>query len=621
MKLKYQQGGTFVPPFAVMQPFILPTEQPTKASSTTKKSKEEDDTGMDVKDIIALFKDMKGLDGDVIAASSMMTSLFNSIDRKMNSPQAKMFGGTSSIASDYIKILNLSNQMQNQRELYERAEKTAVDKGSIHEAVINSRGLVMVTDGEGFDWVTPEEYAQNIKDYNIVTNQELLNYRFKGIGGLAFNSDVLLTISNSVGINEVTDYIQNTLKDLGTNTTENSGYAGMKKGELMQGLKDYAMAISKSGMYNSSIQDLYKADIITKTQAEQANLALQYIYTSMSDTAKSLLKLKSDGTTAGAVKYVLGLISSKLSYENTFDPQLIGGPTKSSSDSTKDSSDKSNPYLQLIREEGGQSREFTLIPDGTNRGLYVTGTFYSALPNINEEMSIDDMLSTGLLHITNNSRKSISFGDQLLDPSQLKDVMFDNEGGAVMTLPIIKDQLGNIRVNLGIVEDFNKVQEEMKTYKNLSEQEYFKKYAELLKKYELDELIDFTTGLPDLSRTAQFLVVGAYTTDKIDINKNSKFIKKVNNPTEDLQNRLIKGLSTDKDKSDYSVDVDDHWGFLELFWDDVYKANVFIPLNQNPIAAINAQGDQRSENSVSQSELMYQNFNKLKNMKPTYEIE
>ena len=43
---------------------------------------------------------------------------------------------------------------------------------------------------------------------------------------------------------------------------------------------------------------------------------------------------------------------------------------------------------------------------------------------------------------------------------------------------------------------------ELKKYKNLPEPEYNKKYAELLKKYELDELIDFTTGFPDLSRTA-----------------------------------------------------------------------------------------------------------------------
>jgi hypothetical protein len=42
----------------------------------------------------------------------------------------------------------------------------------------------------------------------------------------------------------------------------------------------------------------------------------------------------------------------------------------------------------------------------------------------------------------------------------------------------------------------------MKKYKTLSKEDYMKKYSQLLKEKELDELIDSTTGLPDLSRTA-----------------------------------------------------------------------------------------------------------------------
>jgi hypothetical protein len=55
---------------------------------------------------------------------------------------------------------------------------------------------------------------------------------------------------------------------------------------------------------------------------------------------------------------------------------------------------------------------------------------------------------------------------------------------------------------MGTIEDFNTVQKEMKNYKNLPKQEYDKKYAELLQKYELYEYIDPTTGLPDLTNTA-----------------------------------------------------------------------------------------------------------------------
>jgi hypothetical protein len=113
--------------------------------------------------------------------------------------------------------------------------------------------------------------------------------------------------------------------------------------------------------------------------------------------------------------------------------------------------------------------------------------------------------------------------------------MFGNEGAAVTTLPIIKDPLGNIKVNMEIVEDFNKVKEKLKEFKHLPEREYNQKYAELLHTYELDELIDQSTGLPDQTKTAQFLMFTAYTTDRvIDSNRKSKFVEKVRNPSEEL---------------------------------------------------------------------------------------
>lgn len=619
MKFKYQQGGTFVPPFAVYQPMIVPTETDETSGSSKSSSKK----GTDLTDIMdKILGNLEGLPGDTKKIMGTLSSIFNNIEYKLNNQD--LFGGTASIASDYLMALNYVNNLKFQYDQFEKARDTAVSKGSLHEVAINSAGQVMVATEDGFDWITPEEYAKNQDIYRPITNSELLQFRAQGVGGLAFDDKSIATVANGVGIEEVTKLLQDAINNLGSTSDNRTGYVGIKSGDLIQGLEDYTQALQKSGKYNASVQDLYEVKLLTETQADQAELALQYIYSVLPSTAKSLLKMKSNGNDSGAKMLVGTLIASKLKYKNEFTPNLVGGPSAKSSGKTKGEgtdNDKSNPYLQLIREEGGQPRTFTIVPEDTNGGLQVTGTFYSALPNVNEEMSIDSLLQTGMLSITGNSRRSITFGDQLIDPANLKDIMFDNEGGAVMTLPIIKDQLGNIRVNMSIIEDFNWVQNELKKYRNLSTEDYMKKYAELLKEKELDELIDSTTGLPDLSRTAQFLVVGAYTTDKVEFDKKSKFIKKINNLTEDLERRIIRGLSTDKDKSNYEVDIDDHWGFIEGFWDDVYRANVFIPLNQNPNAAVNAQGDQRSEASVTAAEQAYQNFNKLKNMKPTYEIE
>ena len=619
MKLKLQQGGTFVPPFAVYQPFITPTEQTQTKSSSKESSKKVPNVTDLMKDVLG---DLKGLPGDRKAILSTLSSLFGNIERKLNNPE--MFGGTGSIASEYLQALNYVGNLRFQHDEFIKARDTAIQKGSLQEVAINTSGQIMAATEDGYEWITPEQYAKNQENYRPITNSELLTLRAQGVGGLVFDQASIATVANSMGIAEVTKLIQDSIQNLGNTSNSNTNYVGVKTGDLMQGLQDYTQALQKSGRYDASVQDLYEVKLLTETQADQAKLALQYIYSTLPNTAKALLKMKSNGKDSGAEALIGTLVTSKLKYKNEFDPDLVGGTSAKTSGKTGQGTtdnDKSNPYLQLIREEGGQSRTFTIVPEDTNGGLQVTGTFYSALPNIREEMSIEKLLQTGMLDITGNSRRNISFGDQLIDPSNLKDIMFDNEGGAIMTLPIITDQLGNIRVNMSIVEDFNAVQKEMKKYKTLSKEDYMKKYAQLLKEKELDELIDSTTGLPDLSRTAQFLVIGAYTTDKVEFNKNSKFIKKIKHPTEDLEQRLIRGLSTNDDRDDYSIDVDDHWGFIEGFWDDVYRANVFIPLNQNPNAAVNAQGDQRTEASVTAAEKAYQNFNKIKNMKPTYEVE
>lgn len=619
MKLKLQQGGTFVPPFAVYQPFITPTEQTQTKSSSKESSKKVPNVTDLMKDVLG---DLKGLPGDRKAILSTLSSLFGNIERKLNNPE--MFGGTGSIASEYLQALNYVGNLRFQHDEFIKARDTAIQKGSLQEVAINSSGQIMAATEDGYEWITPEQYAKNQENYRPITNSELLTLRAQGVGGLVFDQASIATVANSMGIAEVTKLIQDSIQNLGNISNSNTNYVGVKTGDLMQGLQDYTQALQKSGRYDASVQDLYEVKLLTETQADQAKLALQYIYSTLPNTAKALLKMKSNGKDSGAEALIGTLVTSKLKYKNEFDPDLVGGTSAKTSGKTGQGTtdnDKSNPYLQLIREEGGQSRTFTIVPEDTNGGLQVIGTFYSALPNIREEMSIEKLLQTGMLDITGNSRRNISFGDQLIDPSNLKDIMFDNEGGAIMTLPIITDQLGNIRVNMSIVEDFNAVQKEMKKYKTLSKEDYMKKYAQLLKEKELDELIDSTTGLPDLSRTAQFLVIGAYTTDKVEFNKNSKFIKKIKHPTEDLEQRLIRGLSTNDDRDDYSIDVDDHWGFIEGFWDDVYRANVFIPLNQNPNAAVNAQGDQRTEASVTAAEKAYQNFNKIKNMKPTYEVE
>jgi len=111
------------------------------------------------------------------------------------------------------------------------------------------------------------------------------------------------------------------------------------------------------------------------------------------------------------------------------------------------------------------------------------------------------------------------------------------------------------------------------------------------------------------------MVVSAYTTDKVNFDTNSRYIEKVKNPDSNLEDRIIKGLSTNKDKNDYELDVDDKFGFLELTYDDVYRGNVFIPLNNDPVSAQTGWGGNINLNEARTLAEEYQNFQKSSKQK------
>ena len=50
-------------------------------------------------------------------------------------------------------------------------------------------------------------------------------------------------------------------------------------------------------------------------------------------------------------------------------------------------------------------------------------------------------------------------------------------------------------------------------------------------------------------------------------------------------------------------------------YDIVYKANLYIPVSNNPNSAVNAWGDQWKEPSVDENELSYQQWSKRTQMK------
>lgn len=603
MKLKYQQGGTFVPPFAVYQPFVLPSAE---EQVTQKKTSSKDENKSDMERIYKLLENLDGLPGDINAVSSQIGTLLENIDYKLNSPDTGLFGETNSIVSEYMQILNLTRTLKFQKDQYTKAQDTAIKNGSIHEAAIDKYGRVMVQSKEGFDWITPEEYHENPQNYHIITNSELLDYRQQGLGGLAFNSESLATVAEGMGINEVTKMIQDSIQELGKESTKSQTYLGVPQGQLIKGLEDLQKAKSSSGNYNATTQDLYELNELNETEANNALLALNYIYNSLPQSAIALLKMKSDGTSKGVQKMIESLVFSKVDTKVEQLLELKGGPTKTSqSKSEKGEGDYKDSFLlQLVKNTGGTESTLNIDP-GTGIKMSISGRLHSAIltPNgdVITESTLEQMLAKSVIQNLVTNTKNITFGDQKITPQQLPFITYNNSGIVRTILPVKSDG----SVNIQLVEKYQQAEKELELTKKTPED-----YKRIYTKYKLNDLLD-ANGIPNMNKFAPFLVTEGYSTESNGLKK-SNFIYEVENPTDLEVKMLERALSTED--SPVSIDTFNWINPADWFgWhDNIYKAAIYIPISPNVLNATVGSDTSIDYNEALKQDQKYINFEKRK---------
>lgn len=595
MKVRFkQQGGAMAPyvtytplvPQQGQQPINVASQQPVQQQQT-----KSDDGKLKDKDLATMLKDIDGLPND-------MTKIANSIS------DLYLLGSSGLLPQQDMMNLYISSLLKvkiagfNKNE-YEEAYKRATENDGLSEIGIASDGRhVYVRDinDSQIKAVNVADFMKNQRKYQAITNGELLQIRANS-PQMAFNNDILRVVENGIGMEKVQSMLKSQLVDLGKSKREGTIRAYVDDQRVIDGL-EVIKELQQAGVPASvNLDGLYEGDFITESQKKQAEAVTMYLYKTLPKNAQTLLQIRSGNVKnpiQGACELIFELVNAttsdtitgKLEYKGAYNKD----GTKSSSSGTKDDSIDSNPYISMIREQGGQENvPCVILTAGGTTGMRFYGTRYSQLPRVNSDMSIDMLLSTGLQGIV-QSRDGITFGDQEIGSDKLRDVLYDNQGGVVATLPCKINKNGNKVVNLEVLDKYSKVQEDLKGKHFTSEQEYQRAMAESLKRHQLDELIDASTGLPDYRQFTQFLVVAGYTTDKnIDINKDSKFIQKVD-ADGSLQDKLERGLSIKSGdyKESYSVDIGDKWPIFEWGYDDVYRASIYIPLNNNLNAAVNA---------------------------------
>lgn len=615
MIFKFDQGGA-TPPFVAYQPVIVSDKRTSaipEEAVAAKVASDADKGKLTSKDLYTMLKEkLKGLPSDVDVAMWKLQSVEESLNLDF------FHDFTSNVENRYLNALQTMNQLSFSREQYDKALDNVKSNGGLNEAAIDQYGQVYMTNGKDYKLMSPEKAKQS--GWKQMTNQDLLYLRAND-PSLSGKDEILNVVNNGIGISQVTKMIQDSIGNLGTNSNSETAYATTQQGQLIQGLNDFIKAAQETGQYDASIEDLYKAQIINKTQAQQAQQAIAYIYKTLPQNAKSLLKTRTEGgTDKEALNLISTLVLSKTSEDRSFTVDLEGGPTKKSmskdanAGSKDDTELKTSLPLQVMQDMGEADIAPVTIDKGDGVQMSVYGSFFSAINDKKGEpivnTSLQNMLAqSGLQDIVKNVR-SITFGDQKLTPEQLSKITYNNTGIVRADLPVNEDGT----VKLSVLDDFNAAMNEIKGLGNASREQ-----VEAIKaKYHLDQYLK-DDGTPDPKHTAPFMLTEGYTTEKNGI-EDTAYVKHIKNPTDD-QIQLIKDsltVGTGKDAKVPDIDTFDWYNPFDYFGtENIYKATVYIPISNNVGAAIRGGNQNLDYNEALKYEMKYRNFQRMNNAKTT----
>ena len=615
MIFKFDQGGV-TPPYVAYQPVIVSDKRTSaipEEAVAAKVASDADKGKLTSKDLYTMLKEkLKGLPSDVDVAMWKLQSVEESLNLDF------FHDFTSNVENRYLNALQTMNQLSFSREQYDKALDNVKSNGGLNEAAIDQYGQVYMTNGKDYKLMSPEKAKQS--GWKQMTNQDLLYLRAND-PSLSGKDEILNVVNNGIGISQVTKMIQDSIGNLGTNSNSETAYATTQQGQLIQGLNDFIKAAQETGQYDASIEDLYKAQIINKTQAQQAQQAIAYIYKTLPQNAKSLLKTRTEGgTDKEALNLISTLVLSKTSEDRSFTVDLEGGPTKKSmskdanAGSKDDTELKTSLPLQVMQDMGGADIAPVTIDKGDGVQMSIYGSFFSAINDKKGEpivnTSLQNMLAqSGLQDIVKNVR-SITFGDQKLTPEQLSKITYNNTGIVRADLPVNEDGT----VKLSVLDDFNAAMNEIKGLGNASREQ-----VEAIKaKYHLDQYLK-DDGTPDPKHTAPFMLTEGYTTEKNGI-EDTAYVKHIKNPTDD-QIQLIKDsltVGTGKDAKVPDIDTFDWYNPFDYFGtENIYKATVYIPISNNVGAAIRGGNQNLDYNEALKYEMKYRNFQRMNNAKTT----
>lgn len=624
---KLQDGG-FMSLLTQYTPVQSPAPSQSARGSASREERgserEESTKGkLTEKDLFELVSKVDGLPNDTRALVSSLQNMF----------QMQQITGTSDVsdlASTYLSNLYQIKMASYNKKEYDKAYTEVTKNGGLNEYAITASGQVIVMDeDDNLKQISVAELLKGTSKYRPLTNSNLLYLRAYQPEYIN-NNQILNTVANGIGMEQVDKMIREKLSSLGTSETVRSGYSVKADSYIAQGLNVLSQVESAAvaGQTGMTLDGMYKNKIITKDQKQQAEAALQYIYNTLPDNAKTLLSIKAGNASnpqAGAQAVILQLITSRMSqtnssettWEGTLEQVTKSGKGKSGSGSGDDglgSDDiKTDPYSNMSRMIGGNPTSLS-INKGTNYQIDVDGINYPSIPGFDGKpigkTSLENLLVSGLQGVVTD-KNAITFGNVVLSSNDFENVMYDGTGGAMAILPTKLSNTGRKVVDLEALDRWEAANKQLRDMgiKSIDDPDHQQEIVQVLYQNQLEKLVNVSSGSLDYSALGQFMIVDGYAVDHSSKNtfKDSSFVTKVDETSDEIP-MIERALSTDKDQSNYKIDVDNWYDWNGH--NTVYKGSIYIPITSNQLQALTASGQHVKEGPAIQKEYEHQMLQK-----------
>lgn len=572
------QGGGLSP--AMASYIQVPDPQPTAPYSTAGMSDQEatsnkkQQTGLLDEKQAALIRE-NGLPSDVEAFLSMVNSFsFNF----MNSG----FMGSGATNTEMMKINATLGKIKYNKDRYDDAIKNLKSNGGMQEIAVTTTGRMVVMDEEGkIKQITPTEYSKDREKYSPLTNADVADLRANN-PALAFNTNIILsTLDNGLGMQEINKLVQDSVDKIGKTTVQSDKYTSKVGNKLSQGLQEILSEDNADGVYKVTQKQ--------SGQSDKAKYALNYLYTTLPESARTLLRAKAAAAgmnpDSGAYDLLTMIVQSRLTDDISTEISYDKSASNSASGGSKsgDSLVQQGPLDMFINGKSTDTRTYHLNP-GTSVSYFAKDArVFNGLPN-NDNKTLASTFTTLGKALDDTAlgsmgkKDSVTFGDELVSDTALDRIVLDTRNVTQVFLPYKTNPEGKIVPDYDTLFAIEELEKLINSSGVTTEQEKKQMYDEagLGDYYNIENNPNqaFQKGL-----LRPFIAVSGLAADneQFGISDENRAVEEV--PKADKKayiNQMYNVFKKENPKDDF--DEFTHWFTPN---DDVYKGTVLIPVSDD----------------------------------------